>query len=331
MWRDRGLDPAGVAGEPVTSLIRSRPGSGRAAAVLTALIVVRATMLSAQTAYTSANGAVTLVPRSTGFATIDFAEARLKLQGLFELEGVPLGLSGYAGAAARMGQVDMFSAFDFNPGFEAGALVFRRLGGDGAGHLVYGSVGYRSLQRKLATFAADSSTITLSEAWQSDLSGTAGLNVGVSSHLMLGIAGSIRREWSSPGVAQPVQVCVETRSGGIAIPLCESRYFVEPRDYWAGQVRSDVLWSVVRLGGARSQPHLALLGSTSLDLGQEAAARWNVGGGVAVVPLEYRGHVIAAALVELYDATDANGQAPEFGDRLVVRVVLGVPFGMVVD
>jgi hypothetical protein len=287
----------------------------------------------AQSAYVSANGAVSLVPRYTGFVGMDFAAARLSLQYVHEFQRAGIGLGPYVGAGARMGQVDLFSDFDFNPGFAAGLLAFKSLGDAARSRdVVFVSLGYRSTQRKLADFAEDSNTVDLSEEIQRDLTATLGLNLGLGSRAQLGLAGWIRREWSSPGVARPVEVCVQTvGAGGLTLPSCESRYLVDPQDYWAGQVRADVLWNVVALGGARSRPYLALLGSASLDVGQEADPRWNVGAGVGVAPYEYPGHVIVAAFLELYDVTDANGQAPDFTDRLVARVVLGIPFALLVD
>jgi hypothetical protein len=225
---------------------------------------------------------------------------------LHEALDAGLGLGAWAGAAARAGQVDMFAEFDFNPGFEGGVLAFKSLGG-GARSLdvIALSVGYQSTQRKLAAFTADSTSVTLSE---------------------------LRREWSSPGVAPSAEVCVETSSpGGIVIPLCESRYLVELADYWAGQLRVDLLWAVARLGGARSQPHLAVMGSSSVDLGQDAAARWNISGGIGVAPLEYPGQVIVALLIGVYDLSDANEQGLDFGDRLVTRLVLGIPFDLLLN
>jgi hypothetical protein len=303
-----------------------------AMAVMWLLLFAGPPPLAAQSAYFSANGAVSLVPRRSGFVGIDFAEARLTLQYVHEFLKAGYGLSPYVGGGARMGQVDMFSEFDFNPGFVAGVLAFKILGQDArARDVVFVSAGYRSTQRKLAEFAEDTNTVHLSETVQRDVSGTVGLNLALGSQAQMGVAGWIRREWSSPGVTPPVEVCVQTVGGGIVVPSCESRYVVPLQDYWAGQVRADVLWNVVALGGARSQPQLALLGSTSLDVGQEAAARWNVGAGVGVAPREYPGQVIVVLLLELYDVTDANGQAPDFTDRFVVRVVLGVPFALLID
>ncbi|MDH3457113.1 MAG: hypothetical protein OER90_09750 [Gemmatimonadota bacterium] len=68
-----------------------------------------------------------------------------------------------------------------------------------------------------------------------------------------------------------------------------------------------------------------------MDFGQDAAARWNVGTGIGVAPLRYPGHLIVALFMELYDVTDANGEAPDFADRLVTRIVLGIPFDLLVN
>jgi hypothetical protein len=287
----------------------------------------------AQSAYPAANGSSSIVPRSTGFVRADFAEANLSLQFLHESLDAGLGLGAWVGAAARAGQVDMFAEFDFNPGFEGGVLAFKSLGG-GARSLdvIAFSMGYQSTQRKLAAFNADSTSVTLSEKTQRDVTASLSVNVALGGRVMTGLGGSLRREWSSPGVARSVEVCVETGSpGGIIIPLCESRYLVELADYWAGQLRADLLWAVARLGGARSQPHLAVMGSSSVDLGQDAAARWNISGGIGVAPLEYPGQVIVALLVGVYDVSDANDQGLDVGDRLVTRLVLGIPFDLLLN
>jgi hypothetical protein len=41
--------------------------------------------------------------------------------------------------------------------------------------------------------------------------------------------------------------------------------------------------------------------------------------------------MLVALFAELYDVTDANGQSPEFSDRFVTRLVLGIPFDMLVQ
>lgn len=330
MRGDRRLDAAGVAGAAVSGARARILGTGVLA--LTPLLVASATALG-QGAYPSANGSASIVPRATGFARADFAEANLTFQYVREFVGAGVGLGAWAGAAARAGQVDMFSAFDFNPGFEVGVLAFKALGrGARSLDVVAVSLGYRSLQRKLVEFNEDSTLLTLSEEIQRDVTARLSLNMALSSRLIAGLGGSVRREWSSPGVVRAVEVCVETGSpGGIVIPLCESRYLATLDDFWAGQLRADALWATVKLGRARSQLHLALLGSGSVDLGQEAAARWNVEGGIGVVPLEYPGQLIVALFVGVYDLTDANGQAPDFEDRLVTRIVLSIPFDLLMN
>ncbi len=288
---------------------------------------------AAQTAFRAANATTSIVPRGSGFVHADFAEARLTLEYLHEFLGPGLGLAPYAGAAARKGQVDMFGAFDFNPGFEAGVLAFLSLGrGARSLSVVSVAVTVQSTERKLIQYSADSLTVTFVERTQRDAILSAGVNLALGGGAVLGVGGSARREWSSPGVTRAVEVCVRSRvTGGLAIPLCENRYATVLRDYWAGQLRTDVLWNVLPLGRAVSGPHLAMMGSTSLDVGLEGDPRWNVGAGVGVAPLRYPGHVIVALLVELYDVTDANGQAPTFADRFVTRLVLGVPFDMLVN
>jgi hypothetical protein len=193
-------------------------------------------------------------------------------------------------------------------------------------------VGLQRTQRKIIEFSDDSTTVRFSEQAQSDLILSSGVNVALGSDVVFGLAGLLRREWTSPGVTNAVEVCTEVRGpGALNVPLCEDRYTNGLRDYWAGQVRADVLWRVMPLGGARSAPHLAVIGSSSMDVGQDASARWNVGTGIGVAPLRYPGHLIVALFMELYDVTDANAEAPDFADRLVTRIVLGIPFDLLVN
>lgn len=313
----------------------SRVGGRAARRGVAVLLLVAAVpaVLQGQSAYPAANGQSSIVPRSTGFARADFAEANLSLYVVHEILDPGIGLEGWAGAAARAGQVDMFGAFDFNPGFEGGVLAFKSLGG-GARSLdvVALSVGYQSTQRKLAAFDPDSTRITLSEETQRDVTAGLSLNLALGPRVMTGLGGAVRREWSSPGTAPSAEVCVETTSpGGVIIPLCGSRYLVPLEDYWAGQLRADVLWAFLGLGGAQSQPHLALIGAGSIDVGQGAPARWNIAGGVGVVPLEYPGQIIVTLLVGVYDLSDAGDRGLDVGDRLVTRLVLGIPFALLAD
>jgi hypothetical protein len=305
--------------------------------VVLALVVAGAapwvSPLHAQTAYKAANAPTSVVPRSSGFIHADFAEARLTVHYVHEFLGAGIGLAPYAGAAARKGQVDLFSAFDFNPGFEAGVLGFASLGGGtGSLNVVSFAVGYQRTERKVIEFSDDSSTVSFSEPAQSDLMISTGLNVVMRSNAVIGLGGSLRREWSSPGVTDAVEVCVAVSGpGALNVPLCSDRYAVPLADYWAGQVRADLLWNARRLSTARSQPHLAALGSVALDLGQDADPRLNVGIGIGVTPAQYPGHLIVALFFELYDVLDAGGIQPSFADQFVTRVVLGVPFDLLVN
>jgi hypothetical protein len=288
----------------------------------------------AQTSYKAANGPTSLVPRTTGLVRADFAEALLSLTYVHEFRGTRLGVAPYLGAAARKGETDLFGSFNFNPGFEGGAMAFLRLSGaEDSRSVVSLAAGYTSTQRRIVEFNADSSLASLAEHNQHDIGASMGVNVGLGELVMLGVGGAIRRERSSPGVTKATEVCVPGRDPvtGTIVPVCEDRYVVALEDYWAGQMRGDVLWQAVRLGSSRSRPHLAFLGSASVDMGQDAKARLNVGAGVAVAPVRYTGHTLVALFAELYDVTDANGQSPEFSDRFVTRLVLGIPFDMLVQ
>jgi len=296
------------------------------------LTLLVAPQSAAQTAYTAANGPTTLVPRGTGFAQADFAEARLSLTLVHEFRSPRLGVAPYVGAAVRAGETDLFGSFNFNPGYQVGAMGFVRLSDEEAtGGVVSLAVGYASAQRRVVEFNADSSVGTLSEHMQRNLAVAVGLNAPLGSRVLAGVGGSVRREWESPGVTRATELCVPGRdpTTGIIAPVCENRYVVALGDYWAGQVRGDLLWNAVRLGRSTVQPYLAVFGSGSVDLGQEASARLNLGTGLGVVPAKYPGHLLVALFVELYDLTDANGEAPHLADRLVTRITLGIPFAMV--
>ncbi len=312
-------------------------GRGRAGAVgLTLVVGMAATWsppLRSQTAYRAANAPTSIVPRISGFIQADFAEARLGVHYVVEFLSAGVGLAPYVGAAARKGQVDLFSAFDFNPGFEVGMLGFMSLGGGGESRtLVSLGVGFQRTERKVIEFSDDSSTVSFSEPAQSDLIFSTGLNAALGPNAVLGLGGSLRREWSSPGVSTPVEVCVGASGpGALNVPLCSNRYGVPLRDYWAGHVRADLLWAARRLSTVRSQPHLAALGSASLDLGRGADPRLNAGIGIGVTPVQYPGQLIVAVFFELYDVLDAGGVQPSFAEQFVTRVVLGVPFDLLVS
>lgn len=329
----RHLDAARLAGATVS---RQRRGPPLPRLVGAALLVVTIASLgpraAGQTSYRLANGPTSLVPRVSGFAHADFAEARLSLGFVQEFAASGLGLVPYAGAAARKGESDMFAGFDFNPGWEAGVLGFLLVGPAERRGAVSIALGYQRTERKLVQYNEDSTLVTLTEDAQSDLTGTVGVNYPVSSDVVLGVGASVRREWKSPGTIRAVEVCVLTDAGqGLILPSCVDRYPVNLDDFWAGQVRADVVGNVVRLGSARTRPHLAVLGGASIDLGQRAAARFNVGAGVGVTAVRYPGHVLLAALFELHDVTDANGQVPEFADKAVVRLELCILFDMLLN
>ena len=332
MRRDRDLDAQWAAAPPVRAT-RAAHHSAVLTLIVLGLGAGGAATARAQTAYKAANAASTIIPRSSGFLQADFAETQLTLHYLREFLRSGLGVAPYAGVAARKGQADMFSGFDFNPGVEAGLLVFASLGSGGrALDAVAVSTAYRRTERKIVTYNDDSTTVTLRETTQADATAALNLNLALGAGTIVGVGGLVRREWSSPGGAKPVEICVPARGpGGIIVPLCSDRYTVPLADHWAGQVRADLLWNARRLSSARSQPHLAALGSASVDLGQDVDPRLNVGVGIGVTPTQYPGHLIVAVFFELYDVLDAGGIQPSFADQFVTRVVLGVPFDLLVN
>ena len=334
MRGDRHLDAARLAGAAVTSSPRTRPTNRPAGALLLACgcLLWLTAAVAAQTTYRLANGPASIVPRVTGFAHADFAEARLSLEYIREFPAAGIGVAPYAGAAARKGESDMFAGFDFNPGWEAGVLGFLRVGpGDRRGTVSI-ALGYQRTERKLVEYSADSTTVTLTEEWQSDLVGTIGAEYAVSQSVSIGVGASLRREWDSPGTTRAVEVCVLTDAGqGLVVPSCVDRYPVRLDDYWAGQVRADVVGNLLPLGRSQAQPHLAALGAASVDLGQRANARFNAGAGLGIAIARYPGHLMVAALFELHDIANAAGQSPTFADKTAVRLELSIPFDMLLN
>ncbi len=318
----------------MTSPPRARATNRPAGALLLVfgclLLLTAAT--AAQTTYRLANGPTSIVPSVTGFAHADFAEARLSLEYVREFPTAGIGVAPYAGAAARKGESDMFAGFDFNPGWEAGVLGFLRVGpGDRRGTVSI-AIGYQRTQRKLVEYSQDSTTVTLAEEWQSDFIGTIGGEYAVSPSVSIGVGASLRREWDSPGTAKAVEVCVLTDAGqGLVVPSCVDRYPVRLDDYWAGQVRADVVGNLLPLGRASARPHLAALGAASFDLGQGASARVNLGAGLGIAVARYPGHVMVAAVFELHDVSNATGQVPTLADKTAVRLELSIPFAMLLN
>ena len=284
----------------------------------------------AQSGYRSANGETSIVPRESGFARADFGEISLALQYVLELPDAGIGLAPYVSAAARKGQYDLFSAFDFNPGFEGGLLGFVSLGGSpGSLRALSLRVGFANIERKVYAFNDDSTTVTLTEPVEWDLIAAAGATVRLAAPVLIGVGGSVRREWSSPGTTRAVEVCIG--GGGTTLPLCADRYPAPLEDYWAGQLRGDLIWTVTGLGAATSLPELAAFGSVSADLGQDAPGRFNAGAGIGVTTAAFPGQPIVVLFVEMYDIGDATDQGLTASDRVVGRVALTIPFDLLKD
>jgi hypothetical protein len=307
--------------------MRRRSGRPGLRAALTGICVLLPVEAHPQSGYRAVNGETSIAPRVTGFARADFAEISLSLQYVLEFPEARMGLAPYASAAARKGQFDLFSAFDFTPGFEGGVLGFVRLGASEQSLSVASlTAGFRNTERKLFAFNDDSTTVGLTETTQWDLVVAAGLTLHPGLPILIGLGGSVRREWSSPGTVRPVEICVE--SAGLTAPLCTDRYAAPLQDHWAGQIRGDVIWDLMPLGTARSLPWLAVLGGASVDLGQESAARLNLGAGAGVTTKRFPGQPIVVLFVEVYDITDANEQALTLSDQLVTRMSLTIPFAL---
>jgi len=283
-----------------------------------------------QSGYRAANGETAIAPRESGFVRGDLADISFALQ--YVLEWSSIGLAPYASAAARKSQYDIFSAFDFNPGFEGGLLAFVQLGGGpGAADVVSLRLGFANTQRKLYEFSDDSSTVSLTEVAQWDLAAAGGVTLRLAPSLLVGFGGSARREWSSPGTTRAVEVCVGGSGPGVVVPLCADRFPAPLRDYWAGQVRADLIWEVAHLGSARSLPRLATFSSASADVGHEAPARLNLGAGIGVTTASFAGQPIVVLFLEMYDIGDATRQDLTVADRFVIRLSLTIPFQLLTE
>ncbi len=306
------------------------------AVALAAVLALLPGVSAAQSAYQIAHGHTSILPSGSGFMSIDLAETRLGLTFLGEFGGSALGWAGYAAAAARKGQWDMFAEFAFNPGFELGGRFSAVLGGQGAAADVISlTAGLASTQRKMALLVQyrDTALVTLSEEQQRDLGATLGFNHGFGPGTALGLAATVVREHGSPGVLRPVGVCVPGVVEGrpVRVEVCSLRYTQPLEDRWRGQGRADLTLRLVTLGSSGLQPHLAAVLGGSIDFRPDVREVVNLGAGAAVGMDRYPGQVLGVLLFELRDAFDANGQAPEFLDRFGVRIVIGVPFGVFLD
>jgi hypothetical protein len=318
------------------------------AAVLTVFLAVNSTGdLTAQAAYKAANSYTSIIPRKYGFFSVGFAETQLGVTFVYEpgtrcrygeCDSGGFGFAAYASVSARKGQDDLFANFTLNPGFAAGGRVSYTIRQSGSKYdVVYLGAGYSSVQLKLAELNPLTTVLSLTERYRRDLIGSIGYNHAFGRATVVGVSVEARREFGSAGFDLPEEICVPGTYmlTGTTYPVCSHRYTretIEPLpDLWAGHARADVQIRVASLGSAASVPMLALVGAGSVDRLEGANTTYNWAVGAAIVPAAYPGQSMVALTAGFIDATNANGVAPGFHDRLVVSVTVGVPFDMILS
>ena len=200
--------------------------------------------------------------------------------------------------------------------------------------MVYLSVGYSSVQLKLAEFNPLTNVLSLTERARRDLIGSIGYNHVFGGATVVGVSVEGRREFGSAGFDLPEEICVPGTymRTGTTYPVCSDRYTretIEPLpDLWAGHVRADVQIKVASLGSAESVPVLALVAAGSADRLEGGNTTYNWAVGAAIVPAAHPGQSLVTLTAGFIDASNANGMVPGFHDRLAVSVTVGVPFDM---
>jgi hypothetical protein len=296
--------------------------------------------LTGQTAYKAASSHTSVIPREYGLFNIDFAEARLGLTFVAEpatrcyygeCEGGGLGLAVYATASARTGEASLFANFDFTPGVTVGGRVSYTIQRSGYGYdILYLTAGYGTHELRIAEVNADTTVLHFDERYQRDLVGGLGYNHTFGPGTAVGLRAEARRELGSPGSNLPQEICIPAARFNNLV--CSDRYLREfgpLPDLWVGHLRTDLLLRGATLGSAGSLPVLAIVSAASVDLIENSNAAANFALGAAVVPAAYPGQSIVTLLFGFNDAFDANGVIPEFGDRFVASLSLGVPFPLI--
>ena len=324
---------------------RWRTSHGLAIGMTACVLMCLGTDVTAQAAYKAANSFTSIIPREYGFFSIGFEEARLGLTFVTEpgtscedgeCFGGGFGFGGHLTVAARKGQADLFSNFAFNPGFGAGVRVSYTVRQSRASYDVfYLDVRHSTVQLKIAEWGSGDTVLVLDERNRRDFLGSVGFNHAFGHGSVVGLRVEARRELGSVGTAVQQEVCVPARGGGGMYMVCSHRYFTYTTtplpDLWAGHARIDYTLRLARLGSATSVPVLALVGAGSIDKldGANATLNWAIG--AAIVPAAYPGQSMVALLAGFNDATDANGVAPDFNDRFVVSIIVGLPFEMLLQ
>ena len=301
------------------------------------------TELSSQASYRASRSFTSIVPRTHSFFSIGFEEARMGVTVVREpgaaceygeCSGGGFGFGGHLTGAARKGQADMFSNLSFNPGYGVGGRVSYTIRQSGASYdLIYLDVRHSMVQLKIAQWGTGDTLLTLDERNRRDVLGSVGFNHAFGVGSVVGVRVGARREFGSVGSDVQQEVCVPARGPGGLYPVCSHRYFIYTTDplpdLWGGHARVDFMLKLVTLGSKESVPVLALLGAGSIDKLEGFNTTFNCAIGAAIAPAGYPGQSAVAVLFGLDDATDANGVAPDFNDRFVVTVTVGLPFGLI--
>jgi hypothetical protein len=302
--------------------------------------------LAAQAAYSAANGDASIIPINFGFLNAEFAEVKLGLTFTQRLDRscewsdcVPdqFNFSVYMSAAARKDQQSMFSKLDFDPGFDIGGRVAYILQRDGPGYDVfYVGGGYTSQTRQTIGPDVVPGFTALNEVNQSTFAASVGFNHAFSEVTIVGVGVEGRRELSSPGIRRASEFCTPgSAGGGFRVLVCRDRFEEPLSDYWSGQARMDLSIKVIEFGAGAHAPRLGILSAASVDWLEGADEAVNFAIGPSVHVAGYPGHVVGAVLFGLQDAFDANGlhadsEGSYMSDHFLVRMVIGVPFEVMV-
>lgn len=293
--------------------------------------------LTAQTAYSLANGQTSIQPLHYGFLSMDFAEAKFALTFITSLdlpcspegcEANQFDFSLFGSAAARKRQQSVFTKLDFNPGFDAGGRVTFVSQRAGRGHdAVYLGVRYTTHERDIIIMDIPPGVNTLDIENQQTLAATVGFNHGFTEVTIVGVSFEGRRELSTPDPQIAQEFCTPgTSASGQRVLVCANRFVAPLLDLWNAHARFDFTLKLANLGRAADAARLSLATAASMDFIEGAGDPVNFSLGPAVHLFGFSGHAVAAAFIGLRDAFDANGLRPEFGDRVVFQLMVGAPF-----
>jgi hypothetical protein len=308
--------------------------------------LLAAAPLAGQVAYAAANGHTSILPMRHGFFSLDFAEAKV---GLTFLKDVQLGcrvngcnsdrlnLAIFTTAAARKGQHDLFSRLDFVPGFDVGArLAYVASGTAEAHHAAFLGVRLTGHERDLFGFDPVTSVVTLSEEYQRTLAVTIGYNLAFSDATILGIGAEGRREFSSPGADQAREYCTPgTSPSGLRGLVCADRFRAPLNDLWTAHLRADMSFGIADIGAGRAK--LAMISAASVDLVQDTTVGVNVALGPSIMIADHPGQPVLVLLLGLRDASRAHAlplsdeqRGSYFSDHVVLGLTVSAPFDVLV-